>query len=129
MKNEHLDSDPMAFAQFLCLIEHKRGIKALNNRDEIQNSFVRSLQTFNDDFLRQYLYSVFVAGTKLRLYHLSQAGIQYSKDDLDIKDNPETFLKFVAWLLYASPEMLGQGNPLDKIGEVPIQCEWNKPSR
>ena len=105
VKNEHLDSDPMAFAQFLCLIEHKRGIKALNNRDEIQNSFVRSLQTFNDDFLRQYLYSVFVAGTKLRLYHLSRAGIQYPKDDLDIKDDPETFLKFVAWLLYASPEM------------------------
>ena len=129
VKNEHLDSDPMAFAQFLCLIEHKRGIKALNNRDEIQNSLIRSLQTFNDDFLRQYLYSVFVAGTKLRLYHLSRAGIQYPKDDLDIKDNPEMFLKFVAWLLYASPEMLGQGNPLDKIGEVPIQCEWNKPSR
>jgi len=51
VKNEHLDSDPMAFAQFLCLIEHKQGIKALNNRDEIQNSFVQSLQTFNNNFL------------------------------------------------------------------------------
>jgi len=66
---------------------------------------------------------------ELHLYHLSRVGIQYPKDDLDIKNDPETFLKFVAWLSYSSPEMLGQGKPLDVINEVRIQCEWNKPSR
>ena len=119
----------MVFAQFLCIIEHKRGKKALDDPEAIQNSLLRSLQTFNDGFLRHYLHSVFVAGTKLRFYQLSRAGIQYFKDDLDIKNDPETFLKFVAWLSYASPEMLGQGKPLDVINKVRIQCEWNEPSR
>src|SRR2546429_2549800 len=129
VKNEHLASNPMVFAQFLCIIEHKRGKKALDDLEAIQNSLLRSLQTFNDGFLRYYLHSVFVAGTKLRFYQLSRAGIQYFKDDLDIKNDPETFLKFVAWLSYASPEMLGQGKPLDVINKVRIQCEWNEPSR
>jgi len=101
----------------------------LGDLEAIQNSLLRSLQTFNDGFLRHYLHSVFVAGTKLRFYQLSRAGIQYFKDDLDIKNDPETFLEFVAWLSYASPEMLGQGKPLDVINKVRIQCEWSEPSR
>src|SRR6266480_5450790 len=82
VKNEHLDSDPMAFAQFLCLIEHKRGKKALDDPEAIQNSLLRSLQTFNDGFLRHYLYSVFVAGTKLRLFRLHRGGIVYYDADV-----------------------------------------------
>src|SRR5436190_20748065 len=48
---------------------------------------------------------------------------------MDIKDEPETFLKFIAWLSFASPDKLGQGKPLDDINRVRIQCEWNEPSR
>jgi len=48
---------------------------------------------------------------------------------VDIKDDPKTFLKFIAWLSFASPEELGQEKPLDVINEVRIQCEWNEHSR
>ena len=70
-----------------------------------------------------------MAGTKLRLFQLNRAGVEYFKDDVDIKDDPVTFLKFIAWLSFASPEKLGQGKPLDDIIGVRIQCEWDKPSR
>jgi hypothetical protein len=75
------------------------------------------------------LYSVFVAGTKLRLFQLHRGGIEYFSRDVDILDRPETFLKFVAWLSFASPEQLGYGKPFDSISGVRIQCEWDNPSR
>jgi hypothetical protein len=94
----------------------------------IQDSLIRSIQIFNDGFFRQNLYSVFIAGTSLRLFQLDRGGIVYFANDLNIKKLPETFLKFVAWLSFASPEQLGYSSPPESIGGVLIQCEWNKPS-
>ena len=70
-----------------------------------------------------------MAGTKLRIFQLNRTGIELFEGHVDIKDDPETFLKFIASLSFASPEKLGQGKPLDDINGVRIQCEWNKPSR
>ena len=126
---EHLRSNPPVYGEFRCVMEHKRGIKVMQNSTAIQESLVRSLQTFNDNFLRHYLYSVFVAGTKLRLFRLHRGGIVYYDADVDIENNPETFMKFVAWLSFASPEQLGYGKDFDSIGGVRFQCEWNNPSR
>ena len=53
VKNEHLTLNRMAFAQFQCIIEHKRGGNQLDVPNAIQDSLIRSLQTFNDGFLRQ----------------------------------------------------------------------------
>ena len=53
--------------------------------------------------------------TKLRLYQLNQAGIECFEGDVDIKDNSETFLKFIAWLSFTLPEKLGQGKLLYNI--------------
>src|SRR2546421_2702660 len=126
---EHLRSNPPVYGEFRCVMEHKRGIKVMQNSTAIQESLVRSLQTFNDNFLRHYLYSVFVAGTKLRLFRLHRGGIVYYDADVDIENNPETFMKFVAWLSFASSEQLGYGKDFDSIGGVRFQCEWNNPSR
>jgi hypothetical protein len=53
----------------------------------------------------------------------------YFVKDVDIQDRPDIFLKFVAWLSFASPEQLGYGGPLDSIDGVRLQCQWDNPSR
>src|SRR5271170_2969650 len=125
VREEHKDSDPF-FGQFLCVIEHKRGEKAMSNTNAQIQSLVRSTQTFNDNPFRQYLYSVFVAGTKLRLFQLNRGGVMLFDNDLDMTKNPESFLKFVAWLSFASPQQLGHGKRQDIINGVEFQCDWKK---
>lgn len=125
VRKEHEASD-LFFGQFLCVIEHKRGEKAMSNSNAKIQSLVRSTQTFNDNPFRQYLYSVFVAGTKLRLFQLNRGGIVRFDNDLDVSKNPESFLKFVAWLSFASPQQLGHGKRQDIINGVEFKCDWKK---
>jgi len=125
VRKEHATSDPF-FGQFLCVIEHKRGEKAMSNTNAQIQSLVRSTQTFNDNPFRQYLYSVFVAGTKLRLFQLNRGGVMLFDNDLDMRKNPESFLKLVAWLSFASPQQLGHGKRQDIINGVEFQCDWKK---
>src|SRR5271156_6293324 len=113
----------------LCVMEHQQSNKLLTNGQAIPDSLNRSIRIFNDGFLRQYLYSVFIAGTSLRLFQLDRGGIVYFAADLNIEEHPEVFLKFVAWLSVSSPDQLGYGSPPDKIGKVPIECTWNDPSK
>ena len=40
--------------------------------------------------------------------------------------NPESFLKFFAWLSFASPQQLGHGERLDIINGVEFKCNWKK---
>jgi hypothetical protein len=129
VRPEHLASSPPLYGQFHCVMEHKRGKGALHNNVAIQDSLIRSLQTFNDNFFRLCLYSVFIAGTKLRLFQLHRGGIVYFAEDVDIQDHPDIFLKFVAWLSFASPKQLGYGERLDSIDGMRVRCEWDKPSR
>lgn len=129
VRPKHLASNPSVCGKFHCVMEHKRGKRALYNNVAIQESLVRSLQTFNDNLLRQYLYSVFMAGTILRLFQLHRGGVVYFDNDVDIRDRPDIFLKFVAWLSFASLKQLGYGEPMDSINGVPVRCRWNHPSR
>ncbi len=126
---EYLAPSLPVCGQFHCVMEHKRGERALQDNMAIQDSLIRCLQTFNDDFFRQYLYSVFVAGTKLRLFQLHRGGILYFENDVDIQDRPDIFLKFVTWLSFASLKQLGYGERLDSIDGMRVRCEWDKPSR
>src|SRR2546421_11209183 len=48
---EHLRSNPLVYGEFQCVMKHNRGIKVMQNSTVIQESLVRSLQTFNDNFL------------------------------------------------------------------------------
>lgn len=127
VKREHLDSQPPLYGQFLCVMEHKQSDRLRDGR-AIQDSLIKSVQIFNDNFFRQYLYSVFIAGTSLRLFQLDRGGIAYFANGLNIEKHPEAFLKFVAWLSFSPPEQLGYEAPPDNIGGVPIECEWDKPS-
>jgi hypothetical protein len=129
VRPEYLAPSLPVCGQFHCVMEHKRGKRALYNNMAIQDSLIRSLQTFNDNFFRQCLYSVFVAGTKLRLFQLHRGGIVYFAEDVDIQDRPDIFLKFVAWLSFASLKQLGYGERLDSIDGVRVRCEWDNPSR
>jgi hypothetical protein len=126
---EYLAPSLPVCGQFHCVMEHKRGERALYDDMAIQDSLIRSLQTFNDNFFRQCLYSVFVAGTKLRLFQLHRGGIVYFAKDVDIQDHPDIFLKFVAWLSFASLKQLGYGKRLDSINGWRVWCEWDHPSR
>jgi hypothetical protein len=128
VKQEHQDSVPPLHDQFLCAMEHKRSRNFSGKGQAIQDSLIKSVQIFNDNFFRQYLYSVFIAGTQLRLFQLDRGGIVYFAGDLNIQEHPEAFLKFVAWLSFSPPEQLGYGSPPGDIGGVPINCEWDKPS-
>jgi hypothetical protein len=125
VRKEHETSD-LFFGQFLCVIEHKRGEKAMSSSNAKIQSLVRSTQTFNDNPFRHYLYSVFVAGTKLRLFQLNRGGIVRFDNDLDVSKNPESFVKFVAWLSFASAQQLGHGKHLDIINGVEFKCDWKK---
>jgi hypothetical protein len=127
VKREHLDSLPPLYDQFLCVMEHKRSYRYLRDGQAIQDSLIKSVQTFNDNFFRQYLYSAFIAGTWPRLFQLDRGSIVYFANDLNIEEHPETFLKFVTWLSFSPPEQLGHESPPDKIGGVPIKYEWDKP--
>jgi serine/threonine protein kinase len=126
VKQKYQDSDFPDFGRFLCVMEHKRGEKEMSNSAAKIESLVRSTQTFNDNPYRHYLYSVFVAGTKLRLFQLNRGGVVYFGNDLDIGKNLETFLKFVAWLSFASPQQFGRGKHIDSIGGVEFKCFWEK---
>lgn len=114
------------FGRFLCVIEHKRGEKEMSNSTAKIESLVRSTQAFNDNPYRHYLYSVFVAGTKLCLFQLNRGGVVCFDNDLDIRESPETFLKFVAWLSFASPQQFGCGKHIDSIDGVEFKCFWDK---
>ena len=50
----------------------------------------------------------------------------YFDKDLDISTNPETFLKFVAWLSFASPQQLGHGERLNNVDGVAFECNWEE---
>ena len=126
VRQKYQGSNLPDFGKFLCVIEHKRGEGEMSNSTAKIESLVRSTQTFNDNPYRHYLYSVFVAGTKLRLFQLNRGGVVYFDKDLDIVENPETFLKFVAWLSFASPQQFGRGEHIDSIDGVEFKCFWEK---
>ena len=51
----------------------------------------------------------------------------YFAKDMDIQDNPDIFLKFIAWLLFALLKQLGYGGSLDSIDRWQVWCKWDKP--
>jgi hypothetical protein len=95
VRPEYLAPSPPVFRRFYYVIEHKRGERILYDNIAIQDSLIRGLQTFNGNLFRQYVYSVFVAGIKLRLFQLHRGGVAYFDNNVDTQKCPKLFLKFV----------------------------------
>src|SRR6266480_3940788 len=49
-----------------------------------------------------------------------------AKQALGCTTKPRNIPQVVAWLLFASPRQLDQGEPFNRIGGVPLECNWRE---
>ena len=89
-------------------------------QSEIQLSLLRCNQLFRDDPFRHFIYSIYVAGTTLRLYQLNRGQVLCYKSGLDVEQNTLGFLRFVNWLMLASDDAQGLAKGPSAVGRRAI---------
>jgi hypothetical protein len=101
-------------------------------QSEVVLSLLRCNQVFRDDPFRLFIYSIYVAGNKLRLYQLNRGTVLCYESGLNIEKNIRYFLYFVNWLMLAEDKVQGLREQPAAIGGRSIRFfspgECNIPS-
>jgi hypothetical protein len=83
----------LSFAETLVAWELKRSKQAETAQAEVALSLMRSNQVLRDDPFRAFIFSVFVAGDRLKLYQLNRGAVLCYESGLSITQEPKQFLK------------------------------------
>ncbi|KAI9651410.1 MAG: hypothetical protein M1829_003121 [Trizodia sp. TS-e1964] len=111
-----LDREPFTIGQYITIWEHKKASAMISSQQQINLSLLRAVQVMTDDPHRLFVYSIYVAGEKLKLYQINRGSIYFYANILDIVSNTTNFLEFISWTLFASDQETG-------INKMPSEIE------
>jgi len=116
----HVDKESLRYCDMKTTWELKRSSSKGTTKSEIQLSLLRSNQVLRDDPFRRFIYSIYAAGSTLRLFQLNRGEVVRYESVLDIQDNTLLFLRFVNWLMLAKDIAHGLVERPTLIGDTNI---------
>ncbi|KIX04887.1 uncharacterized protein Z518_05758 [Rhinocladiella mackenziei CBS 650.93] len=116
----NVDKENVRFCDMKTTWELKKSADQTFAQSEIQLSLLGCNQVFRDDPFRHFIYSIYVAGTTLRLYQLNRGQVLCYESGLNIEQNTLSFLRFVNWLMLASDDAQGLAEEPSVIGRRAI---------
>ncbi|KIX03382.1 uncharacterized protein Z518_06934 [Rhinocladiella mackenziei CBS 650.93] len=111
-----VDKENVRFCDMKTTWQLKKSADQTYAQSEIQLSLLRCNQAFGNDPFRHFIYSIYVAGTTLRLYQLNRGQVLCYESELDIAQNTLGFLRFVNWLMLARNDAQGLAKRPSAIG-------------
>jgi len=128
----NVDEEKLGHRDMKTTWELKRSSSKGTAQSEIQLSLMRSNQVLWDDPFRRFIYSIYAAGSTLRLFQLNRGEVLSYDSVLDIQDNPLLFLRFVNWLMLANDAAHGLAGRPTSIGNMdinftPSECKIRSP--